>query len=130
MTLYTNCVTMKSMKRFILFISAFMFLANTFAVSAWAKPCIMLNEPSPIATMSDGLDVPPCHKQQENNKSPLKHCKGLCLCFHASINQTPILSDSTAFYVPFGHQGRLTGSDERLASASIAPVAPPPKHSS
>ncbi len=47
----------------------------------------------------------PCHdtgneQNKENNKTPMKHCKGLCLCFHTAISKTPIIPYQVSFAAP------------------------------
>jgi hypothetical protein len=114
---------MKEMKRFILMFVAIMFFANTYAVSAWAKPCVNNAAPS----ISQGMSNMPCHDggEQENTA---KHCDGLCLCAHAAISQTPILSDNLDLYVPISSTERLGAHNEPLTSMAATPPRRPPKH--
>ena len=121
---------MVNMKRFILMFTAIMFLANTYAVSAWAKPCMNMDvQPSAAETMAKG-DMP-CHDAmkdgQDKQKSPTKHCDGVCLCFHASINQTPVLNNQTSLDMPLGQSERLASKNEHVASMVTAPPRRPPK---
>lgn len=120
---------MVNMKRFILMFTAIMFLANAFAVSAWAKPCVSMNEPSSMAQAMDMGDMP-CHEKQDEQKSPTKHCDRVCLCFHASINQTPVLNNQTSLDMPLGQSERLSLKNERIASMATAPPRRPPKPTS
>ncbi|MBI1302039.1 MAG: hypothetical protein GC137_10380 [Alphaproteobacteria bacterium] len=119
------------MKRFILMFTAIMFLANAFAVSAWAKPCVNMNEPLSMAQAMDMGDMP-CHDAmkdgQDEKKIPTKHCDGVCLCFHASINQTPVLNNQAGLDIPLGQSERLIVKNERVASMATAPLRRPPKH--
>lgn len=126
MTVYPNAVIMVTMKRFILMFAAIMFLANAFAVSAWAKPCVNINSTQISAEMTDMSDMP-CHEGGDEQKSPVQHCDGLCLCLHASINQTPVLNDGFAFNAIMLHSERLSIENERVASMSSAPPRRPPK---
>jgi hypothetical protein len=124
---------MVNMKRFILMFTAVMFLANTFAVSAWAKPCINMDMSSSTQeTMAPG-DMP-CHesmKDGQNEKKPdTKHCDGVCLCFHVSINQTPILNDASKLDFPAMQSESVLSQNERVASMSTAPPRRPPKTNS
>lgn len=114
------------MKRFILMFTAIMFLANAFAVSAWAKPCVNMNEPSSMVQTMDMGEMP-CHEKQGEQKSPTKHCDGVCLCFHASINQTPVLNNQTSLDMPLGQSERLASKNEHVASMVTAPPRRPPK---
>jgi hypothetical protein len=59
MTMGASLYIMDKMKRLLFVFIAIMFLANSFAVSAWAKPCANMS-------MSDM----PCHEQQDES-SPL-----------------------------------------------------------
>jgi len=105
-----------------------MFLANTFAVSAWAKPCVNMDMSSPSQQMVDSSDMP-CHEGNEQ-KTPTKHCDGVCLCLHVSINQIPILNDSSDLDVPIIQTDKLINKSDRVASMATAPPRRPPKHSS
>mgnify|MGYP000300709219 CR=1 FL=1 len=128
MTCLTNLVIMVDMKRFILMFTAIMFLANAFAVSAWAKPCINMDMASSSQQAMDIGDMP-CHEDKEQ-KSPTKHCDGVCLCLHVSINQTPVLNDQASLDVPLGQSERLNAANERVASMATAPLRRPPKSNS
>lgn len=116
------------MKRFILILTAIMFLANAFAVSAWAKPCINMDTASSSQQTMEMGDMP-CHEDKKQ-KSPTKHCDGVCLCFHVSINQTPIINNNIALYAPLGNTERLFDKNERVASTATAPPQRPPKTNS
>jgi len=119
---------MIDMKRFILIFVGVMFLANTFAVSAWAKPCVSMDMQSSVEKTADMSDMP-CHEDKKN-KSSTKHCDGVCLCFHVSINQTPVLNDNIALNAPVGHSERLLIKNDRVASMATAPPQRPPKYNS
>lgn len=120
---------MVKMKRFILMFVAVMFLANTFAVSAWAKPCVNMDMASSSQQMNNMADMP-CHEDMDKEQTPTKHCDGVCLCFHVSINQTPVLNDMATFGLPDTQKEQLFNKDERVASMATAPPSPPPKHTS
>ena len=113
------------MKRFILIFVAVMFLANTFTVSAWAKPCINMDMASSSQQAMD-MEGMPCHDDKEP-KSPNKHCDGVCLCLHVSINQTPTLSDNSYLSIPIVKNQKLLNHNEHAASMSTAPPRRPPK---
>lgn len=117
---------MAIMKHFILMFTAIMFLANAFAVSAWAKPCVNMNEPSSMTQMMDMGDMP-CHEKQDEQKSPTTHCDGICLCFHVSINQTPVLNNQISLDMPLGQSERLISKNEHVASFATTPPRRPPK---
>jgi hypothetical protein len=119
---------MEKMKHFILIFTAVMFLANTFAVSAWAKPCMKMDMSSMVA-MADDADTPPCHEQQDQQKTA-KHCNGVCLCLHAAISQTPTLSDGVTFDKPLLKTERVFKSQADVASMATAPPKRPPKQNS
>lgn len=116
------------MKRFILMFVAVMFFANTFAVSAWAKPCVNMDMQPSIEKAADMGDMP-CHGDKQE-KSPTQHCDGVCLCLHASIHQTPVLSDSAFIKAPIIETARLFNKAERPASMATAPPRRPPKYNS
>lgn len=126
---------MMNMKHFILMFVAVMFLANTVALSAWAKPCINIGMSSSSQHMAN-MDEMPCHentnedinKDTNNQQKPAtQHCDGLCLCFHVSINQTPVLSDMVNIDMPHTQKDRLLDQVKRFASMATAPPSPPPK---
>ena len=116
------------MKRFSTVFLMVMFLANTGIVSAWAKPCMMNDtEMSEMSSNSDMGDMPPCHEENKSEEQdPNKHCEGLCLCLHASITQTPVLSDFVA--VPDIALGAETYNphNENVPSQDYSPSNPPP----
>lgn len=116
------------MKRFILMFVAVMFLANTFAVSAWAKPCMNIDMASSVEQTMDMGDMP-CHEDKEQ-KSPTNHCDGVCLCLHVSINQTPTLNDNSYLSIPIIKDQKLFSQNEHAASMSTAPPRRPPKTNS
>lgn len=113
------------MKQFVLIFTAIMFLANTFAVSAWAKPCMSMNPVSSISKTTD-VDTPPCHEQQDQQKQA-KHCDGLCLCFHAAINQTPTLAESADFIPPAVKADNQLEQQDAVALWATYPPRRPPK---
>jgi len=117
---------MGKMKHFILIFTAVLFLANTFAVSAWAQPFMNADLSSTLSMTMDG-DTPPCHEQQDQQNTA-KHCNGICLCLHVAINQTPTLSDGVTFDVPLVKTKRVFKSQADLASMATAPPKRPPKH--
>ena len=123
---------MVNMKRFILIFTVFMFVANTVAVSAWAKPCMNINEASHAADLgkAGGTENMPCHEKQDQ-KGPLKHCDGICLCFHISVHQTPVLTPYDDYPdMPLTASERLIGQDDHVSSILMAPPHRPPKASS
>ncbi len=130
MTAKANLAIMEKMERFTLMFIAIMFLANTFAVSAWAKPCINMdiNMASSTQQVMDMSNIP-CHEDKEE-KSPTKHCDGVCLCLHASIHQTPILNDNSAINAPIINAARLFNKTDNPASMATAPPRRPPKTNS
>ena len=84
----------------VLVIAAFCF--NGLAVNAWAKPCSIPND-SP----AHQITKMPCHGMSDAGKTGIetqasespdpdpglsgcKHCDGVCLCLHASLNHTPL----------------------------------------
>lgn len=111
------------MRRFAVLFLAIAFLANTITVAAWAKPCMTSGDVSMTTTSSEM----PCHEKKEQ-KPPNKHCEGICLCFHVSISQTPILGSDIAYI----KQGRIAEkfviSNENKASLAVTPPRRPPKH--
>ena len=126
MTKHTNWFIMVTMKHYIVVITAIMFLANAYVASAWAMPHVNINAPSSATEMANKTDMP-CHAKQDKQKSPTKHCEGICLCFHVSINQTPILNNQASLIIPLNQFERLTINNERIASMATAPPRRPPK---
>lgn len=114
------------MKCFVFVFTVITLLANTVAVSAWAKPYVNMSAPSSVAETVEMI----CHEKQNEPKSPTTHCHGVCLCFHASIAQTPILGDNSALNVPLGHLERFFIENHRVQSMAIAPPQRPPKSDS
>jgi hypothetical protein len=116
MTMGASLYIMDKMKRLLFVFIAIMFLANSFAVSSWAKPCANMS-------MSDM----PCHEQQDES-SPVAPCDGLCLCFHVSANQTPILDDFVRVEAFIGRADVFVNVDEFGPSMIMAPPRRPPKN--
>ena len=116
---------MEKMNRFILMFVAVMFLANTFTVSAWAKPCINMDMASSSQTMAMG-DMP-CHEDSEQ-KSPAKHCDGLCLCLHVAMSQIPIVTYNINLKVPAVSADRVISENDQITTQATAPPRRPPKY--
>lgn len=117
------------MKNLAVFIFMVMFLANTIVVSAWAKPCMMGSDIQMSQDMDTSMDADmPCHdKEQKNQNNPNKHCDGVCLCMHVSINQTPIINDIDALAFPAASKQNIVISQDNLKSRSTLPARRPPK---
>jgi len=133
MTVNANLYTMVRMKFYIALFVAIMFFANSLAVSAWAKPCDNMGEMKPAVQKIQSGPEMPCHESKEqpakeqNSKSPLKHCHGICLCLHAALNQTPVLNTLEAFKVPIGKAERMSIHHENASSLPQLPPLRPPK---
>lgn len=119
---------MMKMKRFLITFLMTMFLANTFVMSAWAKPCMINDkEITEMSLSSDSGDMLPCHEENESEKTdPNNHCEGICLCLHVSTSQTPVLSNFIA--VPDIALGTeiYHSSNESVPSQDYSPSNPPP----
>lgn len=116
-----------------------MFLANTFAVSALAKTCKHMGEMSSASEMSmeqtSANDELPCHEHMKADKSeqkpPAKHCDGLCLCVHASVNQIIILEEIASFSdIDLSKSQAIITSTASVNSLATAPPRRPPKMNS
>lgn len=110
------------MKHFILMFTVIVFLANIFAISAWAKPCNTLNDISPMLNTMSMEDIP-CHEEQEQTQ----HCDGICLCLHTCINQTSVLNSQNNIEIPPSKSERLAIKNVSVASIATAPPRRPPK---
>jgi hypothetical protein len=132
----------KNMKCFVLILTAIMFLANTFIVSAWAKPCINMNTPSSTAqSMEMDESAAPCpmmskahntldtaqQDQRQDHDIPHKHCEGMCLCLHASIQQMPITVQFHEWNIVIDQSDYILARSQLYVSQSIAPPYEPPK---
>ncbi len=108
-----------------LFIQTFIiiFLANTYTLAAWAKPCMMGTKPAQTVEKMD------CHEQQEQKNEQAPHCKDLCLCLHVSLNQTPTLQNVPALSAPMtAFNNRIESKDISLTTLITAPPRRPPRH--
>lgn len=74
------------MKKVFFFILSIIFVANTIAQVAWAKPCPNSNNTHLEISVEDDMD---CHKKKQEKNT--KHCEGICLCDHIQNSQTPFL---------------------------------------
>ena len=128
MTFHTNTDTMISMKHFVLIFTAIILIANTLVVSAWAKPCVGMIDAPQTAEKVMMMDGEPCHDDNRNEKSSNKHCDGVCLCFHVSINQTPTLANNANISMPLKSRDIPNRYNEQISSYASAPPSPPPKH--
>ena len=119
------------MKKIVLFIIAVMFLANTVAVSAWAKPCMNNTAMETSQSMEKATnDNMPCHGEEESkeaNQNPDKHCEGICLCLHASISQTPIVDSGVEYNLPIASKSTVGFSNDVMVSRTPIPPRRPPK---
>jgi hypothetical protein len=114
------------MKKLALFIFAFMFLANTLVVSAWAKPC-MMDSPTQMsqdmdASMSGDM---PCHDENTQGQSP--HCDGVCLCLHVLMSQTLITHDAETLKAPAIISERFATDHDLILTRGSLPLRRPPK---
>ncbi len=116
------------MKKFIWLFVITMFLANTIAVSAWAKPCIGQDSMAMSQEVTMDSDMP-CHEKAEkkDTKDTTKHCDGVCLCLHVSISQTPIFSSSDSVTAPEIGYVSFFDSQNAVVSHKTSPPLRPPK---
>lgn len=122
---------MIKMKQVILIFTAIMFLTNTFAVSAWAGPCMNAETlVYPANQTSVNSDIP-CHSEIENHQNKqtkkTKHCDGICLCFHASANQIPILNDISISNKLPKQSEQIIIQNDNIVSMEATPPRRPPK---
>ena len=114
------------MKKLFVFILMVMFLANTFVVSAWAKPCVKSSSFVMAQDMRANMDADmPCH--DEKQQSQTQHCDGLCLCLHVAMGQTVILNDFDVLEPLNISEVQFTISQDALVSRQTAPPRRPPK---
>lgn len=103
-----------------------MFLGNTVVMSAWAKPCMSDSSIEMMQEMSAGMDSDmPCHDEKSQNKT--NHCDGVCLCLHASLNQTLITNDVAALALFDISKQQIIISQDVLTSRTTLPPRRPPK---
>jgi hypothetical protein len=80
------------MKRRILYIFLFVFVANTMVVSVWAKPCMFNSGSMTMQTDMIMSDEMPCHDRQGTYEQDQHHdCKSFCLCLSVFFSQVPII---------------------------------------
>lgn len=116
------------MKRFIICFTAVMFLANAFAVSAWAKPCVKMHDNNVVSSSMVSSDTEmPCHQEKKKN-TPAKHCDGLCLCLHVAMSQTPIVTDNINLNVPAMSADRVISENDQITTQATAPPRRPPEY--
>lgn len=113
------------MKAAFLTFTLIMFLANSFAVAAWAKPCF--EEEKPMPTMSHEMGDIPCHEKQDVPKKSGQHCEGACLCLHTSMTQMNIPGDSVISDIEMREAKPAINNNEDAASVKTAPPRRPPK---
>lgn len=120
------------MKKMTVLTLLFVFIANTFVLSAWAKPCMhdVTVEETQEVTKSMTYDMP-CHEHSVDNKekpeSQNTHCDSVCLCLHISLHQTPILGYINPLDFSVNSKQQIIISPDNLTSRSILPPRRPPK---
>lgn len=116
------------MKKFSIVFLMVMFLANTVAVSAWAKPCAINDtEKSEMASNSDIGNILPCHEENMPEKQdPTKCCEGICLCLHISSTQMLLLTDYDILLNMVLRADSYNLYDESTPSRDTSPSHPPP----
>jgi len=115
------------MRHFVIILLTTAFLLNIITVAAWAKPCMMKADNGSVMSQKQNMSEMPCHKQKDK-KNPNKHCKDICLCFHVSISQTPILGSDIDLLKHDWVAKKFVISDEIAASFAVTPPRRPPKH--
>ena len=118
------------MRRSVLIVTMFLFLAGTFSATAWAGSCVNMDK-SHDAQMSQSMDMHskdmPCKSQNKQGQTP-KHCDGICLCLHISINQTPVLNDNSGVLYFKAATDYAFETAKNIVSLSTSPPSPPPKY--
>lgn len=113
------------MKNFALCIVAFMFLANTITVSAWATPCMQNVSLAASQGMQDSMDeAMPCHENQQ--QSPITHCDGLCLCVHVMTSQAQAFRNEGGVIIPVFQAERHVLTQDNVLTRTIKPLFKPP----
>ena len=121
------------MRKVLVFVLMFMFLANTAIVSAWAKLCMHDVSASVSDTeIASQNGTPPCH-QTENTKqsgNQNQHCVGLCLCAPISNNMSILMKngDVDGIWLPVTIKKLFVIDEDTLTSVSQMPAKHPPKH--
>ena len=123
MTFAANNIIMDNMKRLILIFTMAMFLANTFVVTAWAKPCVGSANASVTMEMAASTDMPCHNKSQEDTQH---HCDGLCICLHVSTSQTPIVNNASIHNISLTQSVVWAFSNEHIISRHPSPPHRPP----
>ena len=102
------------------------FLCNTLTLSAWAKPCAMMNDIIQTTSKSDM----PCHNMvtEKSDTKEKTACDGICLCLHASINSTFSMHDSKSFYPPIIKKQAISSKFEAVKSLTSPPPTKPPQY--
>lgn len=111
------------MKNIVLYIVSFIFIANTFIVSAAVKPCMHndSNNPTQVEVLVNTEAT--CHSQQQEKVQ--QHCQDACFCMHFSVNQTPVI-DAINITYSTTYQERLNYLDQLPHSRTSSPLYRPP----
>lgn len=111
------------MKRLFLIFTLTMFFANIFVVATWAKPCVSSASASMTTSMTSSDDMS-CH--DENQKNNQDQCDGLCLCLHASTNQTFMANNVNIDIIPIIKSFSWAFLNEHITSRHPSPPHRPP----
>lgn len=108
-----------------MFVLLAMFIANTFVVPAWAKPCDHGMAAAQI--MAELATDKPCHSTQKQDEQPQNHCDGICLCAHAALNQTLFHKTAERAVVPIVGTQKFALTKTEPTTRTAPPLKRPPK---
>jgi hypothetical protein len=109
-------------KNKILFIFTLIFALNTLSLSALATPCPHLQTQIEQAAAAN---MPDCHKKPES-PSTKGHCKGICFCLHAQLNNSALPPDMQMIQLSATKQTSIPLREQFVFALSIAPPLKPP----
>ena len=116
------------MNKLVVFTFMTVLLANIFTTSAWAGPCLHDAGNGKAQEMGGSVNTDmPCHEQDNHTVTDSYHCEGVCLCLHASFQQTPISAGLTLANAKT-EKTLIRSFQDDLTSISILPPRRPPKY--
>jgi len=111
------------MRKIVLYLISFVFVANTIVVSAAMKPC--MQDSTYDSVQSELLLVSEEHCQSQESQQQEKHCFDTCFCPAYSANHTPIF-ESDRFNALTFKDARIIELTAFLISNLTSPLYRPP----
>lgn len=111
------------MRKVVLYLISFVFVANTVVVSAAMKPCMQNFNHDSVQAESPLVSEEHCQSQASQNQD--KHCFDACFCPAYSANHIPII-ESDRFNALTYKDARITKLTALLISIPFSPLYRPP----